>query len=176
MQKQTPQMFFQIRILKNLTNFIEKYLCWSFIFIKFRLQACNFVKKKLQRRCFPVIFANFFTVSFPVTHWAGVNTDLTSNSNISKTVKVSVAFTQGFLKEHSISFLMICRLIDFVLAVLQLLIFKVCEIIGNSKIEFFNSSSTERVKENKKIKNHSKPPKLVSPSLLNIFGHFSLKI
>ena len=33
---------------------------------------------------------------------------------------------------------MICRLIDFALVVLQLLMFKVCGIIGISKIEFFN--------------------------------------
>ena len=45
---------------------------------------------------------------------------------------------------------MVCRLIDFALAVLKLLIFKVCVIIGISKIEFFNFSGTEKVKpENK---------------------------
>ena len=61
--------------------------------------------------------------------------------------------------------------------------FKVCEIIGNSKNKFFNSSGAERVKENKKMKSNSKPPKLVSPSLLkpfqrklDILGDFSLKI
>ena len=41
---------------------------------------------------------------------------------------------------------MICRLIDFTLMILQLLMFKVCGVIGISKIEFFNFSSTERVK------------------------------
>ena len=51
-----------------------------------------------------------------------------------------------FLKEHSISFLMVCRLIDFALVVLQLLMFKVCGIIGISKIQFFNFSGNERVK------------------------------
>ena len=50
---------------------------------------------------------------------------------------------------------MLCRLIDFALAVRKLFMFKVCEIIGISKIEFFDFSGTERVKQNqKKIKNH----------------------
>ena len=47
--------------------------------------------------------------------------------------------------KYSTSFLMVCRLTDFALVVLKLLIFKVCAIIGILKIEFFNFSSTERV-------------------------------
>ena len=42
---------------------------------------------------------------------------------------------------------MVCGLIDFVLVVVELLMFKVCGIIGISKIEFFNFSGTERVKQ-----------------------------
>ena len=49
-------------------------------------------------------------------------------------------------KEHSISFLIISRLIDFTLMILKLLKFKVCEIIGISKIESFKFSSTGKVK------------------------------
>ena len=45
---------------------------------------------------------------------------------------------------------MVCRLIDFALVVLKLLIFKVCGVIGISTIEFFNFPGTERVKQNKK--------------------------
>ena len=61
---------------------------------------------------------------------------------------------------------MVCRVIDFALVVLKLLIFKVCGIIGISTIEFFNFPGTERVKQNKKkIKNHSRPPRLVNQSL-----------
>ena len=41
---------------------------------------------------------------------------------------------------------MVCRLKDFALVVLKLLKFKVCGIIGISKIEFFNYSGNERVK------------------------------
>ena len=44
---------------------------------------------------------------------------------------------------------MVCRLIDFALLVLKLLMFKVCVIIGISKIEIFNFSSTERIKKNR---------------------------
>ena len=40
---------------------------------------------------------------------------------------------------------MVSRLMDVALAVLKLLMFKVCGIIGISKIEFFNFSSTKRV-------------------------------
>ena len=54
-------------------------------------------------------------------------------------------------QENVTSFLMIFRLIDFTLVVLHLLMFKVCGIIGISKIEFFNFFSTERVKYQKFI-------------------------
>ena len=80
--------------------------------------------------------------------WAGDNADPLSESNILKTVRVNIAFAATFFKEYSTSFLMVCRLIDFALVVLKLLMFKVCEIIGISKIEFFNFSGTERVKKN----------------------------
>ena len=60
-------------------------------------------------------------------------------SNISKTVKVKIAFTRTLFKEYAISFLMVCRLINFAFVV------KVCRIVSISKIEFFNVSGTERV-------------------------------
>ena len=41
---------------------------------------------------------------------------------------------------------MVWRLIDFALLVLELLMFRICGIIGISKIEFFNFSGNERVK------------------------------
>ena len=61
---------------------------------------------------------------------------------------------------------------DFALVVLQLLIFKFCGIIGISESEFFNFSSTERVKQNnekKKIQNDLKSPKLVKQSFFKQF-------
>ena len=55
-------------------------------------------------------------------------------------------FDRAFLKEYSASFLMVCRLVAFSIAILKLLMFKVCVIIGISKIKFFNFFGTERVK------------------------------
>ena len=42
---------------------------------------------------------------------------------------------------------MVCRLIDFALVILKLL-FKVCEIIDISKMDFFNFCISGRVKKN----------------------------
>ena len=93
-------------------------------------------------------FTETLTLSLPVPLSAGDNTDLPSDSNISKTVRVKIAFTRRLFKEYSTSFLMVCRLIDFALVVLRLLMFKVCGSIGISKIEFFNYSGNERVNLN----------------------------
>ena len=40
---------------------------------------------------------------------------------------------------------MVCRLIGFAPLILELLMFNVCEIIGISKIQFFNFSCNERI-------------------------------
>ena len=77
--------------------------------------------------------------------WAGDNTDLPSDSNISKTVRETLPLQEHFFKEHSASFLMVCKLIDFASVFLKLLMFKVGGIIGISKIGFFNFSGTKRV-------------------------------
>ena len=68
--------------------------------------------------------------------WAGHNTDLPSDSNISKTVRVNIAFAGTGFKKYSTSFLIVCRLIDIALAVLKLLMSKICVIIGISKSSF----------------------------------------
>ena len=40
-------------------------MCWSIFFNKVAdLQAYNFIKKRLQQRCFPVKFAKFLRTSF----------------------------------------------------------------------------------------------------------------
>ena len=75
----------------------------------------------------------------------GGDTDLHSNSNITKMVRVNNGLKERFFEEYSIKFPMVCRLIDFALVVFKLHIFKVCGIIGISKIEIFNLSGTERV-------------------------------
>ena len=56
-QKQPPEMFYQKAVLKNVVIFTGKNLCWNFFLIK--SQACNFIKKRLQNRCFPENIAKF---------------------------------------------------------------------------------------------------------------------
>ena len=34
------------------------------VFFKFHLKACNFIKKRLQHKCFPVNIANFLKTAF----------------------------------------------------------------------------------------------------------------
>ena len=85
---------------------------------------------------------------FPGTICAGLTAKLPSIANISKMVRVNIVFTTTFLKKYLISLLMTCRLIDFSIRILQLLMFKVCGIIGISEIEILNFSSTERAKWN----------------------------
>ena len=92
--------------------------------------------------------SNYFNPFAPCTQLAGLYYQPTFKKLMSKTEKVNTAFTRKFLKEYLMSFLMVCRLIDFALAALKFLMFKVCEITGISKIKFFNFSSTERVKQN----------------------------
>ena len=57
---------------------------------------------------------------------------------------------------------MISRMIDLALEVLYFLMFKVCGIIGISKIDFFNFSGTERIKQNKKNNNKKNIQKLLT--------------
>ena len=51
-----PQMFLKVGVLKNFANFTGKHL-WG-------PQACNFIKKRLQHRCFPVKLAKFLRTPF----------------------------------------------------------------------------------------------------------------
>ena len=83
-------------------------------------------------------------------YWAGHNSDLPFDCNISKMVRINIAIASTFFKEYSTRFLVVCRLIDFALVVLTFLIFKICVIIDISKTKFFRFSSTQRVKENQK--------------------------
>ena len=56
-----------------------------------------------------------------------------------------------FFKEYSISFLMVCRLIDIALVLLKLSMPKVRGIIGISKIKLLNFSCAERVNTDNKF-------------------------
>ena len=53
------QMFYKIDSLKNLAIFTGKHWCWRFFLI-------NFIKKRLQHKCFPVNIAKCFSTAFYV--------------------------------------------------------------------------------------------------------------
>ena len=44
----------------------------------------------------PYVIDSLLTLALPVSCWAGDNTDLPSNSIISKTLRVNIAFTERF--------------------------------------------------------------------------------
>ena len=46
-------------VLKSPASFTGKHLRWTLFNKVTDLQACNFVKKRLEHRCFPVKFATF---------------------------------------------------------------------------------------------------------------------
>ena len=54
-------------VLRNFAKFTGKHLCQSFfltLFFFFRSQACNFIKKRLWHRRFPVSFQKFLRTPF----------------------------------------------------------------------------------------------------------------
>ena len=55
-EKQPLEVFCKKSVLKHFTNFKGKHLCWSW---RKHLQACNFIKKRLWHRCFPINIAKF---------------------------------------------------------------------------------------------------------------------
>ena len=56
-------------IFKNFTNFTVTQLYWNLLFNKVAgLKACNFIKKRLQRRSFPIKFAKFLRIPFFIEH------------------------------------------------------------------------------------------------------------
>ena len=59
-EKYNKKVFYKKAVLKYFAIFTGKYLCWSLFFNKYAgLQFCNFIKKRLQHRCFPVNIAKF---------------------------------------------------------------------------------------------------------------------
>ena len=54
-QKEPPEVLYKKRALKNSTIFAEKHLCQS---------PCNFIKKRLQPRCFPVNIVDILRATF----------------------------------------------------------------------------------------------------------------
>ena len=60
-------MLFKIDVLENVASFIGRHLCWCRFLIKMLcsgLQVCNFIKKRLLHRCFPLKFAKFLTTLY----------------------------------------------------------------------------------------------------------------
>ena len=88
----------------------------------------------------------FLTFSLPVLVKRVIIPTYLRTSISRRRQEQTLPLPRTFFKEYSISFLMVCRLIDFALVVLELLMFKVCGIIGISKIQFFNFPGNERVK------------------------------
>ena len=62
------------------------------------LVSQSLFKKVQQKPIFFKFFTKNLTLSLPVPRWAGANIDLTSSSNISKTVGVNIVLTEWFLK------------------------------------------------------------------------------
>ena len=59
------QMFLKVSVLKNFCNIHRKTLLLEPLFNKVAsLQACNFIKKRLQHRCFPMNITKFFGKAF----------------------------------------------------------------------------------------------------------------
>ena len=54
-QKKPPEVFCRKDAPKDFANFTKKHLCWSLFLIKLK----NFIKKKLQHRCFTANIAKF---------------------------------------------------------------------------------------------------------------------
>ena len=59
-------MLHKIDALKNLTIFTGKDLCWRFFLI-------NFIKKRLQHRCFPANFAKCLSTAFYKEHFVPIH-------------------------------------------------------------------------------------------------------
>ena len=85
-------------VLKNFTNYTGKHLCWSLFLIK--LQTCNFIKKRLQHRYFPVKFAKFLTTSIlkNICEWLLLNFAYWCHYSAKHTSKINlVALCSVFL-------------------------------------------------------------------------------
>ena len=64
LQKQPPQVFYQERCSLKFRNIHRKTPVLESLFHKAAsLQACNFVKKRFQHRCFPVNIAQFLRIA-----------------------------------------------------------------------------------------------------------------
>ena len=63
-----PEVFCKKVVLGNFAKFTGKHLCQSHFFNKVAGTACNFIKKRLWHRCFPVNFAKSLRTPFLKEH------------------------------------------------------------------------------------------------------------
>ena len=67
-QKQPPEVFYKKAVLQTFAIFAGKHLRWSPWLVKLQAWACNFIKKRLQHRCFPVNIAEFLRIAIFIEH------------------------------------------------------------------------------------------------------------
>ena len=85
-------------------------LAWQFQNVSFKWFTChsetaiNYIHYTKWKRV--------INPSTPIPWRGDDNTDLSSKSNISKTVRVNISFTKAFFKEYLVSFLIACWLIE----------------------------------------------------------------
>ena len=107
-----PEVFCKKGVLRTFAKFTGKHLCQSC-----GPQACNFIKKKLWHRCFPVNFAKFLRTPFLTEYlWAtaselfttyfGIDTKLTDNR---RSLQIGHCVTSYWLYiKNSLLFLSYC--------------------------------------------------------------------
>ena len=89
------------------------YLVWKFVRSSVLMDILELKGVKILYNKMNFIIETL-TLLLSVSCWLGANTELPSNSNISKMVGVNIAF----IKKYLMIFLIICSLIDLALVVL----------------------------------------------------------
>ena len=109
-QKQSFGYVLQIGVLKNFANFTGKHLCWSLFLIKLQagLKSCNFIKKRIQGRCFPVNFAKFLKAPIFTKHlrwlllyFAKLKLNLEKSYILGKLMKLQLRYLYLLYIRHS---------------------------------------------------------------------------
>ena len=82
-------MFCKIGVLKNLTKIQIKTPVLESNINKVPL-ACNFIKKTLQRKCFPVTFARFLREIQNTTRWLVLKFEVDTETSNQKKIVVNL--------------------------------------------------------------------------------------
>ena len=67
--RSSRSQIFKISVLKYFTIFTGKHLCWGLFNKVTDLKTCNFIKKRLQHRCFLVNITKFLLTAFLIEHF-----------------------------------------------------------------------------------------------------------